>query len=344
MPRLSVLVAALLLTSTACASKLGSRSLPDVRGSYNEAVSASTDEQMLLNVVRLRYLHSTTFLQVGSVTTQYALTTNVGVNGSGNIDRPTSGFVPGGNAGGSAGLVMTERPTITYLPLQGEAFVRRLATPLSPDQILLMIDSGWGADLVINTCVRQINDAYAPSSAEPSDEGNLHEVARLMHLLQDRHELVVVRDERGLELSVKARRDNTYSPEATALLRHLDLPTVQGGFRVTGMTHERDREQVMIRSRSVLSAMFYLAQGVDVPEGDAGAFEVTPGDGHAPRLHVRNSKQEPKNAYVKVRYRDRWFYVAEEDGASKRVFAFLNFMFNLTSAPSGGGPVLTVGA
>ena len=44
MRALSLVLPTLMLTSAACATKLGSTSLPEVRASYNEAVAASTDE------------------------------------------------------------------------------------------------------------------------------------------------------------------------------------------------------------------------------------------------------------------------------------------------------------
>lgn len=347
MRALSLVLPILLLTSAGCATKLGSNSLPEVRASYNEAVAASTDEQMLLNIVRLRYLHSTTFLQVTSVTTQYALTTNVGANGNANLARPANGIVPGGSVGGSAGVVLSERPTITYTPLQGPDFVQRLATPLSPEQVLLLIDSGWGADLVLQTCVQQMNGVHAELGPTEDESTQIAELAELLHQLQGRHELVIQRGTtEDPHITLSLQRDpktGSYTPEGRKLLLMLGLPLEANIYRITPVTHERAATDLAIRARSVLGAMFYLASGVEVPEGDEAAYDY--GAAQRPRpLQVRQSKREPDNAYVKVRYQDLWFYIEESDQQSKRAFAFLTFVFNLSSNPGGLGPVLTVGA
>ena len=49
------IVLSLLLLASGCASKLGSRSLPQVRMNYTESVATSGEQQMLLNLVRLRH-------------------------------------------------------------------------------------------------------------------------------------------------------------------------------------------------------------------------------------------------------------------------------------------------
>ena len=109
------------------------------------------------------------------------------------------------------------------------------------------------------------------------------------------------------------------------------------------MQLQADERFISLRGRSVLGAMFYLAQGVEVPEGDEAAYRMDM-DGQRPHIKVRQSKRAPKAAYVSVRHQDRWFYIDDADHASKRTFAFLTFVFNLTSAAGGDGPVLTVGA
>ncbi len=323
---------------------MGPRTMAKVRASYNDAVSASADEQMLLNIVRLRYLHSPTFLQLSSVVTQYALTTNGGVNGSYN-----PGAAPpfsAGSVGASAGVVMTERPTVTYTPLQGEEFVQRLATPLTPNHILLLMRAGWGADLILDTCVHQINELYAPMA--PSREGSdpFHRLADLMHEMQRTHELSVEQT-RGptptTVLAVRRQPDGSRSDEARETLELLGLAEELDFYPVSGGVVPHMPGTIEIRARSVLGTMFYLSQGVQVPESDAAARELPAADA-APRLAVASSKREPKDAYVSVRYRDQWFYIDESDYASKRAFVMLTFLFNLASTSASSGPVLTVGA
>ena len=78
-------VALLLVLSAvmpACTSQ-GPTRLPPDRFDYNQAIASSANEQMLLNLVRLRYSEIPVFLAVSSVLTQYSYAGTVGVRGSG---------------------------------------------------------------------------------------------------------------------------------------------------------------------------------------------------------------------------------------------------------------------
>ena len=54
----------------ACGS-FGADRVPADRFDYSEALLQSSEEQMLANLVRIRYLRVPTFLEVSSVLTQY---------------------------------------------------------------------------------------------------------------------------------------------------------------------------------------------------------------------------------------------------------------------------------
>lgn len=342
--RILVSLLATSLLGPGCATKMGSRSLPEVRASYNEAIAASADQQMLLNLVRLRYLHSMTFLQLSSVVTQYSLSTDLGV--SANYNAGTGGGpVPVGSVGGSTGVAVSERPTITYTPLQGEQFVRRLAMPMTPEHIVMLLQVGWGADLVLDLCVQQINDLHAPFTSSRAEDGDFQRLAELMRTIQYGHELSIEESERGTVLAVRPLGDAELSPEATEALALLGLAPEIMEFPVTPKRAPRMPGTIAVRGRSLLSTMFYLSQGVEIPDGDEAAREIgAPTPIPRPLLHVRTSPRAPKDAYVAVPYRGHWFYLDEHDLESKRTFVLLGFLFMLTAAPSAGGPVLTVGA
>ncbi|MEM9462586.1 MAG: hypothetical protein AAGF11_51035 [Myxococcota bacterium] len=321
---------------------MGSRSLPRVRASYNEAISQSADQQMLLNIVRLRYLHSTTFLQLGSVVTQYSLTADIGASGSYNPGAG-GGPLPLGSVGGAAGVAVTERPTITYVPLQGEQFVRQVATPLRAEQVLMLIQSGWGADLVLTTCVRRINGVYAPRGSSREQDRDYLRLADLLYSLQRSHQLTVYGSERGPVVSVRPPGEEL-SADAIEALALLGLSPDLGPYPVVEPTAEPLPGTIAVEGRSVLGTMFYLAEGVDTPAGDPAAWGVGGAEPRSPpRLRVRSVRRQPQDAYVAVRYRERWFYVDESDRESKRAFALLMFLFNLTAASHTNSPLLTVG-
>ena len=68
--RYFLLIVLALLIISGCAAQ-GARRVPADRFNYNAAIAQSTREQMLLNIVRSRYLEVPVFLTVSSVLTQY---------------------------------------------------------------------------------------------------------------------------------------------------------------------------------------------------------------------------------------------------------------------------------
>jgi len=60
-------------------------------------------------------------------------------------------------------------------------------------------------------------------------------------------------------------------------------------------------------------------------------------------MHIHSSRQEPKNAYVAVRYRGNWFYIDDSDLTSKSTFSLLTQLFALqTGEIKSTGPILTL--
>jgi hypothetical protein len=60
-----------------------------------------------------------------------------------------------GSIGGQA--VYTDRPTITYVPMTGERFLRGLITPIDPKNISFMLQSGYPADFILGLTVESLN-------------------------------------------------------------------------------------------------------------------------------------------------------------------------------------------
>ena len=113
-----LLLLTVLLTS--CTS-LGPRTIERDRMDYGLSLNTSIKQQLLGNIVRLRYMEAPVFVDVSSVINQYSLSGNVeaglGFNNS----------FTGGDAStiGGAGR-WEDRPTITYSPISGRKFSESL--------------------------------------------------------------------------------------------------------------------------------------------------------------------------------------------------------------------------
>ena len=106
---------------------------------------------MLLNLVRLKYRDTPLFLEIASVSSQFRLATGASASATFTEENPFD------SAGIGASVNFTEQPTVTYLPLQGDEIAQRMLSPVSIDNILLLINSGWNVSRVFRLTVQQLN-------------------------------------------------------------------------------------------------------------------------------------------------------------------------------------------
>lgn len=354
---------AVLLPSSGCAP-LGPGSIQAARFDYNEAIARSWNEQLLLNLVRLRYRDTPQFVQIGSVLARYSLQTGVKAGVDVGTDVSSRTVVSGG-----LNVAYEEAPTITYVPLQGEEFSRHLLAPIGPQPLFLLAQSGWSIERLLRCCVQQINGVpNAPSTAGPTparapDARDFLALSRLLRELQTEGHLSGMLD--GVDanrapLDLQSPRfllgTGAGDPRLSELRRRLALDASCCEFPVRSGLGPGSGCAVVLQTRSLLGVMFFLSLGVEVPEADLaeGLATTTLGTDGKPYdwqqlvgglFRVRHSETRPEHAYAAVRYRGRWWYVDDADLDSKSTFFLLTWLFNLqASTTPPAGPMLTVGA
>ena len=140
---------------------LGPQTVAVDRFDYSAAIADSWKQQTLLNIVKLRYMDLPVFVDVASVVAGYSLQTGVSVSGVVSSKDAIQGNY--GSAGGQA--IYTDRPTITYVPMTGEKFLRGLITPIDPKNIFFMLQSGYPADFILGLTVESLNGVRNRSTA-----------------------------------------------------------------------------------------------------------------------------------------------------------------------------------
>lgn len=346
------------LALVSCSAQFGPKTVPRARFDYGEAIVRSTNEQLLLNLVRLRYRDNPMFLDIGSIVAQYSLITGGSVGASAELDGDDpAGIELGINA------AYAEQPTITYSPVAGDAFVTRLLAPISPANLVLLSQSGWSIERLLLCCVQKINglrNAVGASGPTPDyvpAYADFHRLASLLRKLQVAGLLEAeVGDEKDdVLLRLAPDKSGTLAAEVAEVRKLLQLSAEAGSFRVSTSLTQRNGSEIAIFGRSLMSVLFYLSQAVDVPEEHKREGRVTitldaagkPFDWREATgrlLEVRSSGQRPADAAVAVFYRGAWFFVDDRDLHSKTTFSLLNYLFALKAGSKDiQEPVLTLG-
>jgi len=344
-----------LLLLCGCA-EVGPRTVRTARLGYGEALSQSWNEQLLRNLVRLRYRDTPQFLEVSSIVTHYELN----ADGSLAVAVDTGGDLSGGLG---AGVGYLESPTITYAPLQGEDFVTRMLKPLSVTTLLLLSDSGWSIGRLLACCVRQVGGLEnAPSAAGPTPDTappfeSFHRLASRLRELQVARLLTVDAAADGRDRPTVKFRPTTDPALGEALAdvrRLLDVEPSAGEIQLTGDASGEPGE-IAVVGRSLLAVTFFLSQGVEPPaEHETAGLVTVTRDSTGGRfdwrrvtgslIRVLSQADEPQGAFVKVRYRGYWFYIGDSDLNSKSTFSLLTFLYSLQSTQQARSPLLTLSA
>jgi hypothetical protein len=351
----------LLLLGAGCFTNFGPATVPPARFDYNQRIAQSWNEQLLLNLVRLRYRDTPYFLEVGTILAQYQLVRHANAAASIGV-----GGGEGSSVGPSLGADYAESPTITYQPLQGEEFVRRLLEPVPGETLMLLAGSGWSVERLLLCCVNGLNGiANVPAAAGPTPaialvDPRFRAAARLLRRLQSSGQMLPVRGPGG---RAEGRVRITATDSGAA--EHETFDSLAALLGIDPAAHELDvttddglphRAELRLRLRSLLGAMFYLSQAVDVPGADIESGLVTSArmpdstlvswpDLMGGIFRVRTSDERPGTAFTAVRYRGHWFYIDDTDLESKTTFGLLLNLFSLQSASSrAASPLLTVPA
>jgi len=343
-----MLIACLILTG--CSSFGTDRVVPD-RFDYNQAIGQSSNEQMLLNLVRLRYRDVPVFLSVSSVLSQYVYLGAANVGGSTDL------------VSGGLGVTYIDRPTITYSPLSGEDFAQQLLAPIPSESIFSLTQSGWPAEQLMMMSFERLNHlkniAFSPVlTREQIRQMEKFELALKLIVELGKHNAIESyygkgKDAKNRYLGFEENPD----PETRELINRfkkvLHLNPDISVFRITDRQINRKPDEVTIKLRSLLTMMGFLAHGVEVPEvhmqkkfveQNTEAANIEHDDFFFP-LNIHSSEEKPDDAFVAVEYQDHWFYIERSDHISKQAFGLLTYLYMLQAPQTPGGmPLITIPA
>jgi hypothetical protein len=348
---LTVLVVMSALGLCGCAV-IGPRAITAGRSVYANVINQTDDEQILNMIVRMRYNESSSLISVASITASLRFSSQIGTNiGIGSSDNYAGNLVPL-----SAGIAYEENPTISYLPLSGEDFMRRMLSPVSTREWLLLSGPAEHPGQVLALAVDRINGLRGPRPGEGPPSPEFARFIELYDRLRRADVLDIVElPETGGENAFFADIHDyagTYENNVREILDLLGIAAKPDGASILlpfRMAVGRSPSAIHVQTRSAYEVLQVFGAGIEIPPAhiEAGIVEPTAWEPPEDRklFRIRSSQKRPKNATVQIEVRDRWFYIDAADTPSKRAFMFLRtFIAMRLAAPAGTqqAPVLTV--
>jgi hypothetical protein len=331
---------------------VGPRSITAGRGAYAEVINRTRDEQILNVIVRQRYNETFGMVSVVSVTASLRFRAETGTNiGIGSSKDYAGNLVPF-----SAGVAYEENPTISYEPLSGGEFVRKMLSPVSVTEWHLLSTSVKHPGQVLALMVRNVNGLRnpLPGAAQPSP-GFVRFIELYDRLRQASVLDIVQTPETGTEANYFWAIHDYEDAHGDSVREMLDLLGIEAKLDGSAIVLPvrgavgGSSSAIHVEARSAYDVLEAFGTGIEIPTSHLEAGIVEPLTSAIPEerrfVTIRSSEKRPDDTTVRIRFRDRWFYIDATDTRSKRAFMLLRTFIGMRLVTTGTGrraPVLTV--
>ena len=369
----------------------------------NETIRETNNEQLLLNLVRLRYDEEPYFLQVSSITTNFSAGATLGASGTFPEEGPNV-------LGLNGGVSYSESPSVTWSIPDSREFLGRFYAPVGADQIAVLTQSGFDLVEVFRIGVQKMNQLrnrefrirtgeYRPDSYDEFVEAiDLIEALRKEGVIDFAHSLMTnyggvalpisQMDTRGVAeglpysllylsrepgmatpyqvqkpLFLRFTKESDDDPRAQRLRLLLKLRPDLYSFPITNTVDvspegiravdgklaqvfdpNEKLTHIALSNRSVIDILRFAGASVQVPEADIASGKARERDVKLDEyLTVLSSATEPLNAWLKVKYGGKWFYISRTDLGARTSFTLIRALFaSVVGEVPGAKPVLTL--
>ena len=348
---LGPVLASLLLAS--CTS-IGPKNLARDQNDYSEMAGRAAREELLRAIVGIRYAEVPTLMSLQQVVAGYQVETTAGT-----VIFPDIL----GNSSVSGSAKYTDRPTLTYSPIDGAEFYREIVQPVPPAAVFFLLGSGWSPEVVFWAAVNAINGVHGVGAYASDGDRMDPEFEEIVALIRDlqredaidiRVRAPVIGEQPRAVQTVLWLEDESVSPAAaTALKRLKEILRLDPEAEKFDLVYGRlgaGPDRLLVQTRSMLQIMVLAARYVMAPEEHIAAGQTPPNipfenRGNLADLTIRSSRSKPETPFVAVKSRGYWFYIDDRDYDSKRTFSILMlFMIMAEDGQSTPSPVLTIPA
>jgi hypothetical protein len=325
-------------------SYIGPNSVENDRRNYNDVLQETNNEEILLNLVRMKYIDTPSFVNINSITSQLSFSASTSLS----VTKTVTDSIKSLSKTIIPSFSVTDSPVISYSPLQGDEYIRELLTPFSSTLVTLLVSSGSPLNTVLKMSVTRMNDVWnAPDASRP--------YPKMAPQFEQFDELIVNLDLLGknvqLGYSVVDKQSLPtlrFEPGALAtspgknIVRILNLAPGIDEFVLNSGDWVKKKNVINVQTRSLMGMFYLLSHSVSVPpehEKLGWVGKTLNADGSpfdwariTKDLFVINvSSEKPSDADIMIKYRGKWFSVARNDLSSKKTFNIISQLLALQS-------------
>jgi hypothetical protein len=237
--RPAILAAALAcaITATGC---LGPQAIRNTRLRYNDTYNKTTQQQLLLNIVRMRYADTPVIIDLPNITGQFE------AGAVGGFNSPFDTLDPGIPNFAVGQMMYRDTPTLSYHPRGGHEISETLVNPLNAE-VLRVINPGTDTRHFLLMALNDINDipnAPLATSLVPRVPQDNQEYRAIVDLF------VGIQERGGAELRIATFDDEPQDALPLDQVTGADMITaVKEGFR---FQVRDDRAILLKREKSVV--------------------------------------------------------------------------------------------
>jgi hypothetical protein len=177
--------------------------LEHTHGRYYESVRLVNEEELLRNLIHIRYNEFPLALNVSSIAAQYELSGQAEARPFFLAPNPSNSNVIFKTFTAILPDLLVEganRPTITLMPGNEAETIREFLTPIPTETLVFLTETSWPASTIARLWIERLNgvpnavSASSPQRGIISDFARFLRIAELLHIAQD-NELAFVRAE-----------------------------------------------------------------------------------------------------------------------------------------------------
>jgi hypothetical protein len=139
---------------------------------YNITAQRTNSEQLLLNLVRMKYLENPLFMQVGTIASSFSYSVSAGAIF--NTNPATQQF--------PLGATLSENPTVTYTPMDGQKYTQEILSEIDGQRFMVLFRANTDLEILLRCVLDRIGQLENQSPNRPLSPERLETFSKFCRL------------------------------------------------------------------------------------------------------------------------------------------------------------------